>query len=143
MKRQLLQNVYAIAAFVPAENDGTAITGDVIDRSGYQSCLLVVNVKASSGTPTSAAALIRLEHAAEQAFNVTNETFAILAAAADVKSKTTLVYQIDLAAAMQYVRTYIDITYVDGTTPKNFISAELIFGDGQVVPVVTTVSDHG
>jgi hypothetical protein len=140
MKKQLLSNVYAIAGFVPEESSGTAITGDVIDRQGYDSLLAVVNVKASSGTPDTAVALIRIEDAEEQAFNVTNATYVTLAAAADVKSKTTLYYNVDLRGANRYVRIYIDITYTNGTTPKNFIAADLVFGEANVEPVTAAVS---
>lgn len=117
------------------ENDGTKITSIIIDRLGYQSAKLVVNWKASSGSPDTAAAAIDFySNTANSSSSPTPVKLVALETALDVKTAGFATYDIDLSAAGRYVFATLDITYANGSSPKNILSAELILGDKSAQP---------
>ena len=143
MKRQLLENIVPVSAFTPANNDGTAITGDTIDREGYQSAIVVLHFAASTGSPTAPTALFRVEDAAESGFNVTNATWETLETVLDIKTAAIKYYYLDLAQANRYIRVYYDATYSDGSSPKNIVSCEIVLGDKSILPAGSTTIYDG
>lgn len=145
MKRQLLENVVPVKAIttgVEGTNDGTKLTGTVIDRDGYQSAIVAVVYSAATSGADSKCAVV-IEDASEVGFNVTNATFDTLAAALDIHSAGLSYYYIDLAGANRYIRVTLDTTYGDGSSPKNAITAVVILGDKNVGPAGSTTIFDG
>lgn len=144
MKHTILENIVptqALANSVEGANDGTKLTGSVIDRRGYQSAVIVVAWGAATSGSDSKCAIV-LEDAAEVGFNVTNATFVTLAAAKDVHAVGLAYYNVNLISANAFIRVTLDITYGDGSSPKNPITAIVILGDKNIDPAgSTTVSD--
>lgn len=129
------QRLKAFKEIEAVENDGTAITGVIIDRLGYQSGVLTLNWKASSGTPTTAAASIKVySNTASSSSSPTPVELVTLETALDVKTAGFKQWDLDLSAANRYVYAVVDITYADGTSPKNILAADLILGDKNVQP---------
>lgn len=132
---QYPQRTTSVQVIAPVENDGTAITGIIIDRLGYQSAKLIVSYAASSGTPTTATAAIDFySNTANSSSSPTPVKLVALETAKNVKAAGVAEYDIDLSAAARYVYPYMDITYVDGSSPKNIVSAVLVLGDKYIQP---------
>ena len=132
---QFPQRTKSVQALAPVDLDGTATNGIVIDRLGYQSAKLVVSFAASSGTPTSSAlALDFYSNSASSTSSPTPVKLVALETAKDIKAAGVAEYDIDLSNAKRYVYAAFDITYVDGTSPKNIISAVLVLGDKSTQP---------
>jgi hypothetical protein len=129
------QRTTAVKLIESVQNDGTAITSTIIDRLGFQSGKLVLNWAASSGTPTTAAAsLIFYSNSASSSSSPTPVALVTLETALDVKTAGFAQYDIDFSNAKRYVYAVLDITYADGTSPKNILSASLVLGDKNVQP---------
>ena len=129
------QRTSAVKLIEAVENDGTAITSAIIDRLGYQSGKLTLNWKASSGAPTTAAASLKFySNSASSSSSPTPVELVALESALDVRTAGFAQYDIDFSNAKRYVYAVLDITYADGTTPKNILAADLILGDKNVQP---------
>ena len=129
------QRTSAVKLIEAVENDGTAITSVIIDRLGYQSGKLTLNWAASSGTPTTAAASLKVySNSASSSSSPTPVELVALETALDVKTAGFAQYDIDFSNAKRYVYAVLDITYADGTSPKNILAADLVLGDKNVQP---------
>jgi hypothetical protein len=64
--------------------------------------------------------------------------FLTLAAAQDVKAAQDLQYPISLRGMKRYFRVKLDITYIDGTTPKNQITSTAVLGCKNIEPAVAS-----
>ena len=137
MISNILQRIAVKNAIKPELNDGTAIVGATIDRLGYEDCYVHINNVASTGTPTTAVAAITIYHG--DASNMSDEAlFLTLAAAQDVKAAQDLQYPISLRGMKRYFRVKLDITYADGTSPKNQITSVAVLGCKNIEPAVAS-----
>jgi len=129
------QRTKTVQVIAPVDNDGTAVTGIIIDRLGYQSAKLVVSYAASSGTPSAAATAIAVySNSASSSSSPTPVKLVDLETAKDILTAGVAEYDIDLSNAKRYVYPTLDTTYTAGTSPKNIISAVLVLGDKNVQP---------
>jgi len=129
------QRTSAVKLIEAVQNDGTAITSVIIDRLGYQSAKLTLNWAASSGTPTTAAASLKFySNSASSSSSPTPVELVELESALNVKTAGFAQYDIDLSNAKRYVYAVLDITYADGTTPKNILAADLVLADKSAQP---------
>ncbi|HQM02118.1 MAG TPA: hypothetical protein PLH98_16445 [Ruminococcus flavefaciens] len=128
----------AVKGFPSTLSDGTAITGAVIDRLGYQSALLIFSYEASSGTPTSASAALKVQDDTASDGS-TAADYAVLETAKNIKTAGIAQYMIDLSGANRYLKVIEDTTYVDGSSPKNQVSCEIVLFDKDVDADTTTV----
>lgn len=113
---------------------GTAIKGSAIDRTGFDSCVLVVQTGQDSGTPDSFSVAGKLQHSD----TTTDGDFTDLtgAAIAAITTEDALAeVDVNLADAKQYVRAVVTPTYVGGTTPSVLLSAAVIKGGARNPPV--------
>ena len=121
----------AAKGFPSTLSDGTEITGAVIDRLGYNSALLIFSYEASSGTPDSSAAALKVQD--DTAANGgTAADYAVLETAKDIKTAGIAQYEIDLSGANRYILVVEDTTYVGGSSPKNQVSCEIVLFDKDV-----------
>lgn len=121
----------AVKGFPSTLSDGSAITGAVIDRLGYNSALLIFSYEASSGTPDSSAAALKVQD--DTAANGgTAADYAVLETAKDIKTAGIAQYEIDLSGANRYILVVEDTTYVSGSSPKNQVSCEIVLFDKDV-----------
>jgi hypothetical protein len=129
----LPQRSTTVQTIVPVENDGTQIDGVIIDRLGYQSAKLVISYAASTGSPTTSLAAISFY--SNTASSTSGATLLVaLETVKNVKAAGVAQYDIDLSGAHRYVYPVVDITYADGSSPKNLISAVLVLGDKYIQP---------
>lgn len=121
----------AAKGFPSTLSDGTAITGAVVDRLGYNSALLIFSYEASSGTPDSSAAALKVQD--DTAANGgTAADYAVLETAKNIKTAGIAQYEIDLSGANRYILVVEDTTYVAGSSPKNQVSCEIVLFDKDV-----------
>ncbi len=128
----------AVKGFPSTLSDGTAITGAVIDRLGYNSALLIFSYEASSGTPTTATAALKIQHDTDVAGGTVAD-YAVLETAKNIKTAGIAQYLVDLSGANRYLFVVEDTTYADGSSPKNQVSCEVVLFDKDVDADVTTV----
>lgn len=123
----------SLGAIPPQQNDGTAVAGIAIDRRGIASGKFVFETAAPTGTPTTAAALIKIQHSATTTAGDFVD-FISLETALDISAAAIKEYCLDLGKAKRYIRAYIDTTYTGGTSPKNIFAGEILFGDYDIDP---------
>lgn len=135
-KSLVLEQLLFSPLVTPVDNDGTAITSAFIDRLGYDSAYVELQFAASSGTPTTALADIKLyTNSAASASSPTPVLLAQLETVLNIKTAGSKSWAVDLSAAKQYVYAVIDVTYADGTSPKNILAAGIVLGDKSTDPV--------
>lgn len=118
-------------------SDGTAISGETVDRLGYESAIATLSYEASSGTPTAATASFLIQHG--DASNLSDAaTFATFETALNIKTAGFKYYNINLSGAKRYIRLVEDTTYTDGTSPKNQLSADIVLFDKNNDPAGST-----
>ena len=138
VKSLVLEQLAFSSVIAPVDNDGTAITSAIIDRLGYDSAYLSLNFAASSGTPTTAKADVKIySNSASSSSSPTPVLLAQLETELDIKAAGSKSWAIDLSNAKRYVYAVVDVTYVDGTSPKNILSGVLALGDKSTDPVET------
>ena len=143
MKLQLLENVLPKSAFAPVNASTSKVTGDVIDRAGFDSAVITLCFAAATGGSGAATAAVVLEDASEVGFNATNATFVTLAAALVITSAGIAYYNVDLRLANRFIRVTVDPDYSAGSNDHNIISAVVNLGDKNVSPAGSTTVSTG
>ena len=129
------QRTNAVKLIESVLNDGTAITSTIIDRLGYQSGKLTLNWAASSGTPTTSLASLKIySNSASSSSSPTPVLLVDLETVLDVKAAGFAQYDIDFSNCKRYVYAVLDITYDSGTSPKNNLAADLVLADKSTQP---------
>lgn len=136
MIKQLLQRVKILKAIDPQANTGAAITGEIVDRLGYDDAYVSFNFAAASGSPDTATTALVLQHG--DAANLSDAaTFLTLATALDIDAAAGIAnYAVDLVGAKRYIRLTADATYTGGSTPGNVQGATITLGNKSVNPPV-------
>ena len=132
MKRNLLENTLVVEAIEPVNNTGAAITGDTVDRLGYQSAILQYHAAAASGSPDTATTALTVQHG--DASNMSDAaTFYAVETALDIDAAAVdKAYVLDLSGAKRYIRVTADATYTGGSSPANVQAATWVLGDKNV-----------
>lgn len=115
-------------------SSGTAIKGDAIDRSGFDSCTLVVFTGQDSGSPSSFSVAGKLQHSD----TTTDGDFTDLtdgAITAITTEDTLAEVDVNLADAKQYIRAVVTPTYSGGSSPTVLLGAVVIKGGARNPPV--------
>jgi hypothetical protein len=135
MNSTMLQRVKNYKGFDPQANTGAAISGDIIDRLGYDEAYVVVNYAVVTGSPSAATTSVVVSHG--DAANLSDTaTFVTCASALDVMTAGLTAYAVDLSAAKRYVRIVWDATYTGGSTPGNVVGATVVLGNKSANPPV-------
>lgn len=131
----MLQRVKNVKGFDPQANTGAAITGEIIDRRGFNSAAIAYNYAVVTGSPSAAVTALVLQHG--DAANMSDAaTFATLAAAQDIMVAGCADFHVDLSGAKSYIRVTEDATYTGGSTPGNVKACTVTLGDKEANPPV-------
>ena len=134
MKKKLLLNTKLLPAMAPVTEQGAAVKGTAIDRTGFLSGIVNVGVGAVSGTPTSFSVASKLQTSATTTdgdfADVTGYTLTALTAI-----NTNTFKGFDLNGLKKYIRVVVTPTFVDGTTPKIYLTSSIALGDAIAEPV--------
>lgn len=135
MRRKLLEQAIVKPTLNPVteQSGGSDINGVVIDRFGYDSAVLMSGIGAISGTPTSLAMATRLQtgdaaNGSDMA-DVTGYTLDSLTTANTNTSKS-----LDLSICKRYIRAVFKPVFVDGTSPKVYLTGAIALGDAKIEP---------
>lgn len=123
------------AARVPGTFFGTGI-----DRTGFNSCVLIGKVGAVTGAPSAQTADFKLQHSDTLGGTYTDFTptvpkpggtgaVAQLTAVQSIKKRT-----IDLKSAHRFVRAFVTVALTGGSSPTLFSDATLVFGGADTLP---------
>jgi len=138
MIKDIGQEIHATPAFYPRFVSGEAEEfGVVIDRKGFEGCVLQVQVGAASGSPTRIGAGLVVYTCATStgAFAaISGGTGSISGEPASVNNTDTEI-NLSLLAAERYIKLGITPQFIDGSTPAFPISAVCILGEARAVPV--------
>jgi hypothetical protein len=129
MKRELLQNIIV----------QPYISGASIDRQGFLSGVLGINVAAPTGSPSAAQiALTVTESNDNTAFTPITDALAILGDSTlpiDTAEGLNANIDLDLVGLKQYVKITAAITFTGGTSPAAVATYALALGDKNEQPV--------
>lgn len=125
--------VKTVRALSPqSDSGGSAVNGVVVDRLGFDSLVATVITGAISGTPTTTAMAIKVQHGAasdgSDAADVSGATGAITAA------DSVAQVDVDCRALKRYVRVTETTTFTGGTTPAVLVGATISLGQASTGP---------
>jgi len=120
----------------PDEDAGGTTNGPAIDRQGFESAVLVLDVGDAEGSPTSFTVDAKLQHSDQSGSGFTDLSGA---AVTQVTAANTLVAKkIDLSGAKRYIRAVTTVSFTGGTSPNVARAALVILGGADVVPTSLT-----
>ena len=123
-------------ALSPELDDMAAVAvGNIIDRLGYESCVVTVVFGATAGTPSSVD--YALEIYAGEASDMSDEALvSTVASDTDPAANSEQEINVDLRSLGRYVRIKADGTVVGGSSPTIGIAASISLGQAQYEPAV-------
>lgn len=121
-------------AISPHNDDGAGENGAAVDRQGYQSCLLALDVGATEGTPDSFTVDCLLQESEDGSTSWAQVDDSALTQITAIN--TSQVRAINLAKCKRYIRAVAAVEFVNGTTPKVLLSGALILGGPDTLPAV-------
>jgi hypothetical protein len=117
-----------------------AQNGDAINRTGMQSCKLIADIGAATGTPTTIAVDCKLQHSADGSTGWADYTDPDTGAVAAITQSTTgnevKQVNVNLKGAYNYIRTVTTVAFTGGTTPAVPVAQGVALGGDNVEPAV-------
>lgn len=125
----------------PAARSAGAVNGTGIDRTGFNSCVLIGQAGAVTGAPSAQTVDYKLQHSDLIGSGYVDYTPSIpnpggtgavaqLTAVSTVKKRS-----IDLKTAKQFIRVVGTVGFTGGTTPTLNTSAIIVLGGADVLPI--------
>lgn len=121
-------------AISPHSDNGAGEDGAAIDRLGYQSALLAIDVGAVSGTPNSFAVNAVLYESADGTTGWTSVDDSAITEITTIDTKQ--VKEINLAGLKRYIKAVLQVEFVNGTSPEVLVAGALILGGADTLPAV-------
>ena len=137
MKRMLLENVQ-VAPYT---------SGDAIDREGFISAILGIQLGAPTGTPTGIAVKVVLTECDTETGSYTPATDKLVpldkaldetgafSVDTDAAGGELLNIDLDLVGCKQFIKAKVEVVCTGGTTPSCSATAALVLGDAAEMPV--------
>ena len=121
-------------AMKPADSDGTAIVGEIIDRLGFDSAVFTALFGDTAGAPSATSVPLKFYHgnASDLADAVEVTTLAVTVTDPAAGAKQEL--NVNLVPLGRYVRMDTDIEFTAGTTPKLEIAGAYSLGQKKYGP---------
>jgi len=117
----------------PQASAAGAVNGSWIDRLNYQSCMLIVQSGAVTGTPTTQTLDSKLQSADDNSgTNAADITGAAITQITTVNGFGTV--SVDLLGARRWIRAVNTPGFTGGTSPTLQHAAQIVLGGGQVLP---------
>lgn len=132
------ESVHLAAVALPLANAAGTRTGDAVNRSAYQSCVLAAILGAETGTPTSFTYDAKIQDSADGSTgwaDYTPDGSTVAALTQVTAGSATARLNVDLGGAKKYIRVVEVITITGGSTPKVPAAALLILGGTVTTPV--------
>lgn len=125
----------------PAARSAGTANGTGIDRTGFNSVLLVGQTGAETGSPTARTVDFKIQHSDVVGSGYVDFTPSIpnpggtgalaqIAAVSTIKKRS-----IDLKTAKQFIRVFATTAFTGGTSPTLLSSATLVLGGADTLPI--------
>jgi len=121
----------AATAISPRNSGAATVNGTGLSRDGRRSGVVLGSVGAVSGAPTAVSIQFKLQDSAD------NTTFADVAGASATATaaNSEVEFDVDLSGLKKFVRVVAVVSFTGGTAPTADISAALVQGGAEVLPV--------
>ena len=125
-------NIKIVRVIAPHSNSGTSTNGPAIDRVGYASAVLYVDVGAVSGSPTSFTVDCKIQESSDGSTwaDVSGASIETISAANTQKE-----LNIDLRGLKRYIRAVATVSFTGGSTPSVLVCASLVLGGASEYPI--------
>jgi hypothetical protein len=125
-------DIKVVRAIAPHSNSGSSSNGPSIDRLGYASAVLFVDVGAVSGSPTSFTVDCKLQESDDGSTwaDVTGASIGTISTANTQKE-----LNVDLRGRKRYIRAVLTASFSGGTSPTVLASAALVLGGSDKYPI--------
>jgi hypothetical protein len=132
----VLQNIgaliRAVQGVVPLRSTGGTVNGPAIDRRGLLSAVLLLEVGATTGAPTSFTVDAKLQDSADGS---TGWADIVGAAVPRITTVNTLQFvDVNLSAARAFIRAVVVDAFTGGTAPAVDRSALVVLGGADTLP---------
>lgn len=129
------------AGLAPISLSAGASNGGAINRSGMDSCKLILSVGAATGSPTGQTADCKLQDSADGSTgwaDYTDPSTSATAAVAQILDTDDAAAEVsvNLRSAKKFIRTVTTIGFTAGTTPAIVAAPSVILGGARVEPAV-------
>lgn len=133
---RIFENVKAYTGIAPiSSTGGSAINGSAIDTAGYGDGVVVVQVGATTGTPTSFTVDAKVQESANGTTGWVDITGAAIAqVTAENKTGEIAVEFAKRGASLRYIRVVLTPALTGGTSPTVGVGAVVVFSNPEVGP---------
>ena len=137
-----LKTLNAIKSQV-ASGESVAINGYQIDRSGFESAIVAVQIGDTTGTPTTFGAVFKVQESSGETAAAINTNWADVSGMSITFSGETVANQgrlsgeinLDLKPLGKYIRCVATPNFNGGSGPKVNLGAVVVLGEARIVPV--------
>ena len=121
-------------AMKPADSDGTAIVGEIIDRLGFDSAVFTALFGDTTGSPSAVAVPITFFHGNESDMSDEAAVATLAVEVADPAAAAKQELNVNLIPLGRYVRMKADPGFTGGSTPKLEIAGAYTLGQKKYGP---------
>ncbi len=126
-----------------ASGESVSINGYQIDRLGFESAIVAVQLGDTTGSPTTFGATFTVQHSSGETAAAINTNWANISGASMVFSGETSANQARLSGEIninlkpygRYIRAVAKPNFNGGSTPKVSLGAVVVLGEARVTPV--------
>ncbi|MBN1253986.1 MAG: hypothetical protein JXA50_01765 [Deltaproteobacteria bacterium] len=131
--RDLGNEVKTLMAVKPQNQSGDgAVTGEEVDRLGFENCVIGFNAGAATGTPSAVAIACKLQECATSGGSFTDISGATVTIDAESQHKQL---NVKLAGVKRYIKAVMTVAFTGGSSPTIDVGASIVLGNAKEVPV--------
>lgn len=137
--RYTFENVLSLTGVAPTSAVAGAITGSAIDTAGYGDGMVVVQVGATTGTPTSFTVDAKVQESADGSSGWADISGDSLVQVTSANKTGEIKIALGTrSASKRYVRVVVTPAFSGGTSPTVGVGAVVILGNPEVSPTVNS-----
>lgn len=130
--RDIGNEVKTLTAVQPQNKDDGAVTGEEVDRQGFENCVVGFDSGAATGTPSAVAIVCKVQECAESGGSFAD--IAGMTVTIDDESQHKPL-NVALAGVKRYIKAIMTVTLTGGSTPTINVGAQIVLGNPKTVPV--------
>lgn len=131
---RLGEDIVTGVAMKPADSDGTAIVGEIVDRLGFDGAVLTALFGDTTGAPTALSVPLKVYHGNEDDLSDAVEVTSLAVAVVDPAAGSKQEIDVNLIPLKRYIRLDTDPEFTGGTTPKIEIAGAYALGKKKYGP---------
>lgn len=139
---KMFDDVRAVVSVLPQAKNAGALNGAAVDTEIYNDAMVVVNVGAVTGTPSSFTVDAKVQHSDTGVSGWTDVTGAAITQITAIDKTAEIPLDVMAAAAKRYVRVVITPAFTGGTSPTVLVAANVLLGTPDRGPVGNSVTGN-